>query len=419
MSDLLPEALDPLLAVAIGSLGTGARARGIVRCCGREARVDPLTARRFGRRRLGIVACAALAVVAVATTALAVVASPPQLWAKRYVKPLTDEIRAAAISPDGSTVFVTGISFGRHQDDYATVAYDAASGVRQWVRRYNGSGNGPDHAYSIAASPDGTKVFVTGVGYSHGRGQDFATIAYDASTGADIWSKRYSSPGFTSDLAWSVAVNPDGSAVYVTGEDQGVGGTGFDLVTIAYDASTGTKAWFRRFSGPGSDGGDVVAVSPDGMKVIVAGHTDLTGATTDYAYAAVAFDAITGDQLWVRRYAGAGIAQDHVYGLTFSPDGGSVFVTGNSEGAIGGRLAGRVCRLRHRLEPRGEQRVRLRDAGLRRDHRRPPLDQTVRRSTESMGCRNVGRGRSGRERDLRDRQQHRRDGVRQHDHVRL
>jgi DNA-binding beta-propeller fold protein YncE len=296
--------------------------------------VDPLTARRFVTRRLGIVSFAAMAFVVV-SAALAVAASPPELWAKRYVTTSKDEIRDAALSPDGSTVFVTGISWGRHQDEYATVAYDAATGVRQWVRRYNGSGNGPDHAYSIAVSPDSTKVFVTGVGYSAGRGQDFATIAYDAATGATVWSKRYSSPGFTSDLAWGVAVSPDGSTVYVTGEDQGVGGTGFDLITIAYDAATGTKTWFQRWSGPGSDGGEAVAVSPDGATVVVAGASDQTNANTDYSYVAVAYDAATGERLWVRRYAGPGIAQDHAYALAFSPDGAGVFVTGNSEGATG------------------------------------------------------------------------------------
>lgn len=295
--------------------------------------MDPLTARRFVARRLGIVAMAAMAFVVVAA-ALAVAASPPELWAKRYIGPGRDEIRDAALSPDGSTVFVTGISYG-HQDDYATVAYDATTGVRQWVRRYDGSGHGNDHAYSIVVSPDGTKVLVTGVGYSAGRGDDLATIAYDASTGATIWSKRYSSPGFSADLAWGVAVNPDGGTVYVTGEDQGVGGTGFDLVTIAYEAATGTKTWFQRWSRLGSDQGEAVAVSPDGTTVVVAGQSDQTGANTDYSYVAIAFDAVTGERLWVQRYAGPGIAQDHAYALAFSPDGAGVFVTGNSEGTTG------------------------------------------------------------------------------------
>jgi DNA-binding beta-propeller fold protein YncE len=130
-------------------------------------------------------------------------------------------------------------------------------------------------------------------------------------------------------------VSPDGSTVYVTGEDQGVGGTGFDLITIAYDAATGTKTWFQRWSGPGSDGGEAVAVSPDGATVVVAGASDQADENADYSYVAVAYDAVTGERLWVRRYAGPGIAQDHAYALAFSPDGTGVYVTGNSEGTTG------------------------------------------------------------------------------------
>jgi Beta-propeller repeat len=44
-------------------------------------------------------------------------------------------------------------------------ASTAQGGTELWVRRYNGPGNGYDYAYSVAASPDGSKVFVTGSSY--------------------------------------------------------------------------------------------------------------------------------------------------------------------------------------------------------------------------------------------------------------
>lgn len=50
-----------------------------------------------------------------------------------------DFASSMALSPDGSRVFVTGKSDGGRttSDDYATVAYSAASGKRLGVSRYN------------------------------------------------------------------------------------------------------------------------------------------------------------------------------------------------------------------------------------------------------------------------------------------
>jgi DNA-binding beta-propeller fold protein YncE len=74
-----------------------------------------------------------------------------------------DGATSVAVSPDGSTVFVTGGSTGTMTGyDYTTVAYRTSSGVRLWVKRYNGPGNGYDQATGIRVSPNGSTVFVTG-----------------------------------------------------------------------------------------------------------------------------------------------------------------------------------------------------------------------------------------------------------------
>jgi hypothetical protein len=58
--------------------------------------------------------------------------------------------------------------------------------------------------------------------------------------GGQLWASRYNGPRKSSDQAYSVAVSRDGAMVYVTGESVGSAG-GFDYATIAYDAVTGAQ----------------------------------------------------------------------------------------------------------------------------------------------------------------------------------
>src|SRR5438045_9561211 len=77
----------------------------------------------------------------------------------------TDAAVAVAVSPGSSvnkTVFVTGSSGCLGLEDYATVAYNATTGVELWTRRYDGPTHDPDEAFALAVSPDGKKIFVTG-----------------------------------------------------------------------------------------------------------------------------------------------------------------------------------------------------------------------------------------------------------------
>jgi hypothetical protein len=57
---------------------------------------------------------------------------------------------------------VTGGSKGTDTgQDFATLAYDAASGERLWVARYDARGR-TDQAIAVLVSPDGEHVFVAG-----------------------------------------------------------------------------------------------------------------------------------------------------------------------------------------------------------------------------------------------------------------
>jgi WD40 repeat protein len=256
-----------------------------------------------------------------------------RLWARRYNSPGNgyDQAYSVAASPDGFKVFVTG-STGY---EYATLAYDAGTGATLWARRYNGPANGDDVADSVAASPDGSKVFVTGYS-SGGSWTDFATVAYDAATGAGLWARRYDGPANNADDAFSVAASPDGSKVFVTGSSDRGWAKGTDFATVAYDAWTGARLWVERYNGAknGNDGAYSVAASPDGSKVVVTGFSDRAATGGDAA--TVAYDASTGAQLWVARDNGPANGEDFAGSVAASPDGSKVFITGWSDGAATG-----------------------------------------------------------------------------------
>ena len=264
-----------------------------------------------------------------------------RLWVSRQngTADGSDEALATAITPDGSVVFATGYSDaldGIGTDDvYMTVAYDAATGAKLWVRRYDGAPGCTDSAEAMAAGPDGTRVFVTGFSGCLG-GEDYATVAYDTTTGKQLWAARYDGPTGDPDEASTVTTSPDGSVVYISGRSFGRLGQGRDYATIAYDASSGGELWVSRYNGPGlteeegHDEAHAVAVSPDGASVYVTGAS--FGRHSDWDYATIAYDAANGNRRWLARYDGPTSFPDYAEGVGVGSDGGTVYVTGYSYG---------------------------------------------------------------------------------------
>src|SRR2546422_3591995 len=71
-------------------------------------------------------------------------------------------------------------ALGRSADRYTT-----------WVARYNDAENDLDTASSVAMSPDGTTVYVAGAAHNCLGDCQYATIAYDAATGSQQWASFY------------------------------------------------------------------------------------------------------------------------------------------------------------------------------------------------------------------------------------
>jgi len=268
----------------------------------------------------------------------------PPLWVARYNGPgdFLDVANDVAISPDGSTVFVTGLSNGRRGSgrypvswaDYATIAYDAATGSPRWMRRYDGPAQGWDNPQALAVSPDGSRAFVTGGSKGTDTGQDFATVAYDAITGQRLWVARFDARGRT-DEAIAVLVSPDGDRVFVAGRRLDgltpVGNYEQTFAVVDYDAETGEELWTARYDGPGRrDVAWDAVLSSDGATVFVTGW-GTSGDRTGIVGVVVAFDAADGTVLWEARPRSIVSAT----AATLASDGTALIVVGPEQGGIG------------------------------------------------------------------------------------
>lgn len=267
------------------------------------------------------------------------------MWVARYNGPanradsmLPTVVRSVAVSADGTTVFVTGTSEGATSGaDYATVAYSSATGAQRWVARYNGPGNGDDIAGAVAVSPDGATVFVSGGSTGNKSGLDYLTVAYNARTGAQQWVARYDGPAGHNEGVASLAVDPNGTKLFVTGTSEGATpGEEKSYATVAYAAASGTQLWADRYVGPAKrDSAYSVAVSRNGATVFVTGWSQVRIGGMAKDYATVAYNADTGARRWIARYAGSG-NDNEGRSVTASADGARVFVTGSSQGATSG-----------------------------------------------------------------------------------
>jgi len=229
------------------------------------------------------------------------------------------QYRAAAVSPDSKTVYITGrLDFfgGQSAKSYDTIALDAATGATKWNTNTKFPAHVSHTITSIAVSPDGSKVFIAG---------SSGTVAYNAATGAQLWLNAYKQAYGRSRV--SLAVSPDSSTVYVTGGSNAPGSVRH-YWTAALDVTTGARLWQATYHGPGASAGSTaIALSPDGSAVYVTGSVGQASGLNEYA--TIGYNAASGHQLWLASYRTANV-DDNATGLAVSADGSTVYVTGTS-----------------------------------------------------------------------------------------
>jgi PQQ-like domain len=247
------------------------------------------------------------------------------IWTATYSsEEMFEQEVGGVLAPDGSRLYVTGYQGDGSAEDFATVAYDAATGLRIWVATYDAGDR--DETTAISVDPDGSRVYVTGISAGAGTRGDYATVAYNATSGQEIWVARYDGPAHKRDEPACIAVST--SQVLVTGASlSGRDPNYFDATTVVYESATGEESWTATVAhDKSSDLAGPCAVAPGGEAFYVAG-LHRTGLSRASAFT-IGYAATSGQALWNRRYDGTRRSWESAHAISISPDGSVLYVTG-------------------------------------------------------------------------------------------
>jgi PQQ-like domain len=265
------------------------------------------------------------------------------LWESTFDSPGgTDNAREMAVSPDGRSLYIAVISAGKDggDHDYVVLEYDSATGAEQWSVRWDGIGqNRRDSPFDFQVNRRGTMAYVTGesIGQGNEFNIDYGTIAVHTKgqdEGTIAWTARYDrNPSVNSqDPACCLAISRDDSKVFVTGaaNDTPTGppfAVDYGTETVAYDAMTGQQLWVVRKEWPGATWPPPQAIAVDhGGRVIVTGQ--LSGSQLDFG--TVAYDPATGQEIWSEAYGVPEYDFELAKAIVADPHANVVYVTGIS-----------------------------------------------------------------------------------------
>lgn len=208
--------------------------------------------------------------------------------------------RAEKVAVDArGNVIVAGTSNLSAVSDIVVLKYSSA-GVLKWRTSYDGPDHRGDYVTGLALDARGNAL-VVGASFAEGTGRDYVTLKVRAD-GSRAWARRYAGPGFY-DEARSVAVDSAGS-VYVTGNSRArpdvPGSLGaFRAVTIKYSRG-GARLWLASTGRRRQAGGAAVMVSPNGRDVVVSGWREVPGECATSNVFFLEYDASSGKAAWMR-----------------------------------------------------------------------------------------------------------------------
>ena len=243
-------------------------------------------------------------------------------WARYYDDPNGSYEQATHVAMDGAgNVYVVGeVSRSASGNDVFLMKYSPA-GVRKWVRRYTGPGNGQDRINDIAVDGYGN-VYLTGLSYSASTDFDILTLKYTPG-GKRSWARRVDGPASSSDYGNGIAVTATGT-VYVGGETVGTT-SGVDTTMVKY-ASGGAFRWQRTFTSYGAYNDSYTDVTLMGNgDVVGTGRWD-SGDPGHDSQVLLARLSPAGAVRWSGAYAGPDQMDDEGHSVARGP-GGAVYVS--------------------------------------------------------------------------------------------
>lgn len=217
-------------------------------------------------------------------------------------------------------------------------------------------GAGGDYLYALAVQPNGSIVAAGYCEMGGGTGEDVCLVRYgtdgalDTSFDTDGRVTLATAPGAGQDIAYAVALQPDG-AIVVGGQCDMAGATGIDACIIrlsgtgTLDSSFDGDGRVTTATGPGTqtDNSSAVTVQPDG-KIVAAGLCSMGGATSiDFCLARYGTDGsldstFDGDGRVTTAIA-PGASNDRSWALAWTPDGDLVAAGDCAMGGATGRDA--------------------------------------------------------------------------------
>ncbi|HAV64470.1 MAG TPA: hypothetical protein DCY13_19140, partial [Verrucomicrobiales bacterium] len=152
-------------------------------------------------------------------------------WVTRYNGPVNKEDQATGMALDSQgRVLIIGASKGPGGNlDYLTQCLNPA-GAQLWIARYNGPDDSDDLPSQVRVDA-ADEVYVTGGSKGPGTSLDFATIKYNQD-GQKEWVARYNGTGNGDDIGRALVIDAENS-VYVVGESKG-SGTDLDAAIVKY-----------------------------------------------------------------------------------------------------------------------------------------------------------------------------------------